>query len=138
MFAFQPTAAPGTEASPGAHAQPTPGTAPAEGPPPGTAPQSPIGGGSGLMTFLLMVLPILLLFVTMGRSSKKQKQMEANLKTGDTVVTQSGLIGKITEMGEARIKLEIAPGVTVRMLKSSVSGVDTGDAAKTGDAKDKT
>ena len=82
-----------------------------------------------------MILPILLIFMTMRGQSKKQKQLEASLKTGDTVITQSGLIGKITEMGETRAKVEIAPGVTVRMLKSAIQGVDGGEA-KPAEAKD--
>ena len=138
MFAFQPTAAPGREA-PASPAQPTPGTPGTtqhdEPPPAGGAPTGPFGGG--VMPLLIMVLPILLIFFTMRGQTKKQKQIESNLKTGDTVVTQSGLIGKLTELGETRVKIEIAPGVSVRMLKSSISGVDGGDAAKTADAKDK-
>jgi preprotein translocase subunit YajC len=87
------------------------------------------------------VLPILLIFLTMRGQTKKQKQVEGSLKTGDMVVTQSGLIGKITELiGETRVKVEIAPGVNVRMLKSAISGVDAGDVkpdAAKADAKDK-
>jgi preprotein translocase subunit YajC len=83
-----------------------------------------------------MLLPILLIFMTMRGQNKKQKQVESSLKTGDTVVTQSGLIGKVTEfIGETRVKIEIAPGVNVRMLKSAISGVDGGDT-KPSEAKD--
>jgi preprotein translocase subunit YajC len=89
------------------------------------------------MSLLIVVLPILLLFMTMRGQTKKQKQIESSLKTGDTVVTQSGLIGKITDMGETRVKLEIAPGVSVRMLKSAISGVDGGEQKTTEAAKDK-
>jgi preprotein translocase subunit YajC len=60
--------------------------------------------------------------------SKKQKQLESSLKSGDTVVTQSGLIGKLIEVNDGRVKLEIAPGVAVRMLKSAIAGLDGGDA----------
>lgn len=90
------------------------------------------------MSILIMVLPILLIFMTMRGQSKKQKQVEQGLKTGDTVVTQSGLIGKLTDMGETRVKVEIAPGVSVKMLKSAITGVDTGEV-KTADkdSKDK-
>ncbi len=92
------------------------------------------------MPMLLMALPLLLIVLTMRGQTKKQKQIESNLKTGDTVVTQSGLIGKITDfVGETRVKVEIAPGVTVRMLKSAISGVDAGEAkpAADKDAKEK-
>ena len=130
-YSFQPTA---------------PGQGPA-GPPPtttGTAPADvpPAGGGGGpfggqIMPLLIMVLPILLIFMTMRGQTKKQKQIESSIKTGDTVITQSGLIGKITEMvGETRVKVEIAPGVSVRMLKSAISGVDAGEV-KTAEVKDK-
>lgn len=87
------------------------------------------------MSLLIMALPILLIFMTMRGQNKKQKQIEQGLKTGDTVVTQSGLIGKVTEfIGETRVKVEIAPGVSVRMLKSAISGVDGGEP-KSSDAK---
>ena len=138
-FAFQPTpAAPGRDS---AHAPaPTPGpatttgTAPAESPPGG---QAPGGTLNGIMPLLIVVLPILLLFMTMRGQTKKQKQLESSLKVGDQVVTQSGLLGKLTEMNELRVKVEIAPGVSVRMLKSAISGVDGGDQKPSESAKDK-
>jgi preprotein translocase subunit YajC len=129
-YSSQPTA-PGSQGS----APPTSAsTAPADSAPPGGA--APFGGG--IMPILIMVLPILLIFVTMRGQTKKQKQVESNLKTGDTVVTQSGLIGKVIEfVGDTRVRIEIAPGVTVRMLKSAISGVDGGDVKTDGkDAKD--
>ncbi len=128
-YAFQPST-PGAS-GPASPAPTQPGTAPAEGPPPGG------GMGGGIMPMLIMVLPILLIFLTMRGQTKKQKQLESNLKTGDTVITQSGLIGKITEMSETRVKVEIAPGVSVKMLKSAISGVDAGEVKTTDAAKDK-
>ena len=138
-YSSQPSA-PGRE-GPAAPVTTTPGTAPAE-------PAAPGGGGGGFLSgpgsILIMVLPILLIFMTMRGQTKKQKQIESSLKTGDTVVTQSGMIGKITELiGETRVKIEIAPGVSVRMLKSAITGVDGGEVKSDGksdvksDAKDK-
>jgi preprotein translocase subunit YajC len=131
-YAFQPST-PGAS-GPASPAPTQPGTAPAEGPP-GGAPGGGLGGG--IMPLLIMVLPILLIFMTMRGQNKKQKQLESSLKTGDTVITQSGLIGKITEMSETRVKVEIAPGVSVKMLKSAISGVDGGEVKQTDAAKDK-
>lgn len=82
-----------------------------------------------------MLLPILLIFMTMRGQNKKQKQIEASLKTGDKVITQSGLIGKIVEMNERTVRIEIAPGVNVQMLKSAIQGPDGGDP-KPADGKD--
>lgn len=131
-FYYQPTSiAPGREGT-ATPAPTTTGTAPPEAPPP----SSP-GGFGGIMPLLIVALPILLLFMTMRGQSKKQKQMEAGLKVGDTVVTQSGMIGKIIEMSDTRMKVEVAPGVSVRMLKSAISGVDSGEPKPSEASKDK-
>ena len=134
-FAFQPTpAAPGREgAAAPAPVTTTPGTAPAEGAPGG----APGGALNGIMPLLIVVLPILLLFMTMRGQTKKQKQLESALKVGDHVVTQSGLFGKLVEMTDARVKVEIAPGVSVKMLKSAISGVDGGEQKPAESTKDK-
>jgi preprotein translocase subunit YajC len=131
---FQPTTAPGREGP--APAQPIEGQ-PAQ---PGgqEAPPAPFGGSS--FTFLILALPLLLIFMMTRSQTKKQKQLESSLKTGDHVITQSGLLGKIIEISDrsTRVKLEIAPGVTVKVLKSSIQGVDGGDTpadAKPGDTK---
>jgi len=61
----------------------------------------------------------------MNRSqTKKQQKLESNLKKGDRVLTNSGLIGRIAEMGERTVKIEIAPGVNVQMVKSAIQGLD--------------
>jgi preprotein translocase subunit YajC len=113
-YSFQPSA-------PGQQAQ-----GPAAPPPPTTGTQQPDGPAQGqqqslpMMSLLIMALPILLIFMTMRGQTKKQRQVESSLKTGDTVITQSGLIGKVTEMiGETRVK------------------VDGGDVKTNADAKDK-
>jgi preprotein translocase subunit YajC len=59
---------------------------------------------------------------------KKQEAAVATLKTGDRVVTQSGLIGRIVELEPKYVKLEIAPGTKVQMLRSSLVGRDGDDA----------
>lgn len=142
-FAFQPTpAAPGRDApqapapTPGAPGPTNTGTAPAEGPPGGPAGQ-PGGALNGIMPLLIVVLPILLLLMTMRGQNKRQKQLESSLKVGDHVVTQSGLLGKLVEMTDARVKIEIAPGVSVRMLKTAISGVDGGEQKPAESTKDK-
>jgi len=85
----------------------------------------------------VLLLPLLLMFFLTRNQSKKQKQLESNLKTGDRVVTQSGLIGRVIENGERVVKLEIAPGVNVQMLKSAIQGLDPTDkAAESAKAKE--
>ncbi|WP_438021678.1 preprotein translocase subunit YajC [Sorangium sp. So ce233] len=123
---FQPNAAPGRAGNAPA--------APVEGqpsPPPsgGEAPPGPFGGGA--FSFLILALPLLLIFVMTRSQNKKQKQLESSLKVGDRVYTQSGILGRITELSpnSPRVKLEIAPGVNVQILKSAIQGPDPGEAA---------
>jgi preprotein translocase subunit YajC len=128
----QQTSAPGREGSaptpaPGQPIQNVPAPAAGE-----ASPNSPFGG---ITPILFMLLPLLLVFLMMRGQTKKQKQIESSLKTGDTVITQSGLIGKVTEIQERRVRIEIAPGVNVRMLKTALQGLDEGDP-KPGDVKD--
>jgi preprotein translocase YajC subunit len=72
------------------------------------------------------------------RQQKKQKDLETKLKKGDRVVTSSGLVGKVAELGDGRyFKLEIAPGVKVQMLRSAIAGIEA-DGGETAKAKGET
>ncbi len=129
---FQPAPAPGRDAPSTAPAQPA-----APGPPPDAGAQ-PGGGGlfGGASSILILLLPLLLIFLMTRSQTKKQKQIESRLKTGDRVIAQSGLIGRLMEVGDRTVKLEIAPGVNVTMLKSAIQGLDGGDPkAAPADAK---
>lgn len=124
MYAFaQPSPAPGRESGNAATTQPS---TPAPGD--AGAPQQGPFGGMGMI--LVMALPLLLLVFMTRSQSKKQKELEASLKVGDRVVTQAGLIGKIIDMNERTAKIEIAPGVSVQMLKSAIQGPDAVPDAK--------
>jgi preprotein translocase subunit YajC len=85
--------------------------------------------------FLMFVPLILLLFWQTRSQQKKQEQAVAGLKKGDRVVTQSGLIGRLLEIDQRYAKLELAPGVKVSVLRSSLAGRDSEDSAKGGDTK---
>lgn len=81
---------------------------------------------------LVAFLPLIVMLLWTSRSQqKKQKELEAKLKKGDRVVTQSGLVGRLVEFGDARhVRIEIAPGVKVQMLRSAIAGIDADDTAK--------
>jgi preprotein translocase subunit YajC len=93
------------------------------------------------MSTLIMVAPILvvfgLLFFTQRGEKKKRAELEGKLKKGDRVITRSGIVGKLIEVKDNRVRVEIAPGVNVNMLKSAVDGLDTGDAISSAKASDK-
>ena len=54
---------------------------------------------------------------------KEHRAMVEALKKGDEVVTQGGLIGKVTALRDAELEIEIASGVKVRVVRSSVTGL---------------
>ena len=91
---------------------------------------------STIVLFLAFVPLIVMMLLQSRGQAKKRKELESKLKKGDRVVTQSGLVGKLAEWGDARYaKLEIAPGVKVQILKSSVLELDV-EPAGTGAKKD--
>ncbi len=79
---------------------------------------------------LLLLVPLLILMFWSTRSQhKKQQQAVATLKKGDRVLTQSGLVGKLVELGDRYAKVEVAPGVKVDILKSGLLGKDNAENA---------
>jgi len=86
-------------------------------------------GGPSMFFMLMLFLPLFFLLFWMPRSQqKKQAAALSKLQKGDKVVTHGGMIGKLVEMGERSYKLEIAPGVKIDVLKSSIAGKDGVDA----------
>ena len=85
-----------------------------------------------MLIMMLAFLPVIFFMFFSNRSSqKKQKEMESKLKKGDRVVTQAGLVGKLVDPIEGRhAKIEIAPGVKVTILRSSIVGLDAEETTK--------
>ncbi|HEY7929706.1 MAG TPA: preprotein translocase subunit YajC, partial [Steroidobacteraceae bacterium] len=52
---------------------------------------------------------------------KDQQAMLSRLSTGDEVVTTGGILGRITDVGDNFITLEIAEGVRVKVQKAQVT-----------------
>ncbi len=68
--------------------------------------------------------------------AKAHRESVSALKRGDTVVLNSGLIGKVVRVEDAEVGVEIAQGVTVKVVKSMVGEVRTrGAPAPANDAK---
>jgi preprotein translocase subunit YajC len=134
---LQPAAPAGRDTSTASPPPPvSPGVAQPAAPPPGGAP-----GGGGLLGNLVVMAPILImvvvLFFVSRADRKKRTNLEAQLKKGDRVLTRSGLVGTLTTLGERTVRVEIAPGVTVTMLKSAIEGLDGGDTVTSAKADDK-
>ena len=62
--------------------------------------------------------------------------MLSELKKGDDVVTQGGIIGKVTGIKDDEVTLQLQEGVRVRVLRSAVTGLYTGATAPAGEVRD--
>ena len=92
-----------------------------------TAPAAATGGGD-MMSSLTGMLPLVLMFVVLyfvmiRPQMKRQKETRAMLEAlakGDEVVTQGGVIGKITKLGDAFVSIEVANGVELQLQRVAI------------------
>jgi len=98
-------------------------TAPSAGPP---------GAGGGGFGFFV---PFILIFVIMYfimirpqmRRQKDQQKLIGTLKTGDKVVTNSGIHGLIANVKESTVIVKVADNVKIEMEKSAIANVAKSD-----------
>jgi len=88
------------------------------------------GGDSGSMVTSLLpliLIVVIMYFLVLRPQQQKVKQHQSMVKAlrrGDTVVTNGGLVGKVTKVvDDDQIEVEIADGVRVRQMRSMVSDV---------------
>ncbi len=89
----------------------------------GLTPQ-PTSAGSSLPSLLMLVVFVLVFYFLLIRPqmkrSKEQRQLISALTKGDEVVTVSGVYGRIVELEDTSVEVEIAENVVVKMQKQSV------------------
>ncbi len=100
----------------------------------GGAPSAGGGGGGGGGGALQLLFPVLIFvafyFFLIRPQQKKQKDLDNKLKKGDRVFTNAGIIGKVVEINDRRITLEVAKGVNMTFLRTAIGGIDEGDPVK--------
>jgi preprotein translocase subunit YajC len=80
---------------------------------------------------LIQFAPIVVIFVIMyllilrpqQQKQRALREMVSNLRRGDTVVTGGGLIGKIAKVDDTEVQVELAEGVRVKVVRSSITEV---------------
>ena len=78
-------------------------------------------GGLGLMPIILvMIIFYFLLIRPQQKRAKQHKAMIAAVGRGDKIITNGGLVGKITKVEEQFIVFEAADGIELRLQKSAV------------------
>ncbi|MBX3495774.1 MAG: preprotein translocase subunit YajC [Parvibaculum sp.] len=88
-------------------------------------------GGGGTSEFLISLFPFIALFAIMyflilrpqQKRMRLHREMVANVRRGDVVVTAGGLIGKVVKVEDAEVQVEIADGVRVRVVKTTLTDV---------------
>jgi preprotein translocase subunit YajC len=79
----------------------------------------------------LSLLPLVLIFAVFyfllirpqNKRQKEHKEMVANIAVGDEVVTAGGVLGKIIEIKEQFLRLQIADGVEVKVQRHTIGTV---------------
>lgn len=97
-------------------------------------------GGGGFELFIPIALMFVIMYVLLIRPQQKRmkqhKEMVANVRRGDTVVTSGGVIGKVVKVEDEELQVEIAQGVRVKVVKGTLSEVRAkGQPAKGENAK---
>lgn len=101
-------------------------------------------GGAGGGDFLIQLMPILLmivifyflLFRPQQQRMKTHREMVANIRRGDTVVTSGGIVGKVARVKDdsPEIEVEIAENTRIRVIRGTISEVRAkGDPVKDND-----
>lgn len=87
------------------------------------------GGGFEMLNSLLVptILIIGIMYFLMIRPQQKRmkahRELIASIRRGDTVVTSGGIIGKVAKVEEQEVQVEIAEGVKIKILRSTISEV---------------
>ena len=85
------------------------------------------GGGDPFLSFLpLILIFVVFYFVLIRPQTKKQKEhqeMVNALEVGNEVVTAGGILGKIQEMNENYVQLEISENVTIKIQRQTISSL---------------
>jgi preprotein translocase subunit YajC len=71
----------------------------------------------------LVVLFYFFLIRPQSKRHKEHKAMVAALQKGEEIVTTGGMLGKVTQVGENFITLEISRDITIHVQKSAVQAV---------------
>jgi len=80
----------------------------------------------GLIFWFLIIRP-------QQKRAKEHRELIDAVKRGDQVVTSGGIVGKVTKVEDRMVEVEIAAGVKVRVIKSTLTDVDNGTAKPAND-----
>src|SRR5690348_7563712 len=102
------------------------------------APAGSPGGTTGMLIGILPWLAIFVIFYLLmirpqQRRVKEHQSAIAAVKKGDEVITGGGIRGKVTKVSDDEAEVEIAQGVKVRVVKSTITQVLSGNVKPAND-----
>ena len=88
-------------------------------------------GGLPASDMLVQFAPLVLIFIVFyfllirpqQRKLKEHRQMVENVRRGDMVVTSGGIIGKVAKVDDQELTVEVAEGVRIRIVRSTLAEV---------------
>ena len=91
----------------------------------GAAAGAPAGSPGSSMIFFLVIFAVFyfLLIRPQQKRAKEHRNLVASLAKGDEIVTNGGVLGKITELNDNFITVEVADGVNVKVQRQAISSV---------------
>ncbi|MGH8076364.1 MAG: preprotein translocase subunit YajC [Lysobacter sp.] len=89
------------------------------------APGGLFGGGMGGLMFPLLLIGVMyfMMIRPQMKRAKEHKGMLEKLAKGDEVLTNGGIAGTVTDMGDNFITVEIADNVRIRIQKGAIANV---------------
>jgi len=88
----------------------------------------------GILPWLLIFAIFYILMIRPQQRRVKEHQAAINaVKKGDDVITGGGIRGKVTKVSDDEAEVEIAQGVKIRVIKSTISHVLTGNVKPAND-----
>jgi preprotein translocase subunit YajC len=89
--------------------------------------QAPAAQPDPLMSFLPLIIIFVIFYFLLIRPqtkrAKEHRKMVAELKVGDEIVTSGGVLGRVNEISDQFLKVEVADGVVLKIQRQTVGAV---------------
>ena len=91
-------------------------------------------GGSTYYWIIMIVLFVAIFYFMLMRPQQKQRkahqEMMSSLKKGDIVMTAAGIYGTVKRVEENLVVIEVAKGVTIKVIRRAVADIVKDDAQR--------
>lgn len=95
---------------------------------PAAAQAAPATQGGSPMSLVIMMVLFFAVFYFMAirpqmKRAKEHRALLSGLSKGDEVITNGGLAGRVVDLGDSFVGLEVAEGVSVKVQKNAITAV---------------